>query len=204
MLEKVLFASFGAHLKEILGLWRDPSELTLEDFRLELAGLGLLGRRFGPEEYRAALEKHLGIEIHVEGLPDAQEGALAEQLVEEGILAEVVISEESGDAIVLVRESLRGLPWPAYELSIFHELSHLAAGHPMRVKRVRENRVRNRFRTLGLRVARREPLVSLDGEKVEELKREVLEPEARSRAKWLVLAGTAPRAFEAENANRLT
>ena len=38
-----VFRSMRIHLKEVVGM-RGPSELTLEDFRLELAELGLLGR----------------------------------------------------------------------------------------------------------------------------------------------------------------
>lgn len=213
MLEKVSapFASVWSHLKELLkevGVMRDPSNVTLEDFRLELADLGLLGRPFGPEEYAAALEEYLGIEIGIEEIPDAGGGPmaceLAGQMAVEGILAEVVVDEETGDAVIFARESLRYQPWPAYELSIFHELSHLAAGHPLRVKRARERGVRNKFRALGSRLARREPSPPASGEELEKLKQKVFEPEARKRAKWLVLAGTCPRAFEAEKANRLT
>jgi hypothetical protein len=137
---------------------------------------------------------------------------VAGELAAEGNLAEVVYDDPTGRALVLVRESLRYRPWPAYELSLFHELSHLAAGHPLRVKRARGNGTGSRFRALGAgRLARGEPSVLSGNEErgfeergFEELKREVLEPEARKRAKWLVLAGTCPEAFEADKADRLT
>jgi hypothetical protein len=58
-----LCSRLWSHLVEVGGFLGDPSKLTLEGFRLELAELGLLGRPFGPEEYRAALEEHLEIEI---------------------------------------------------------------------------------------------------------------------------------------------
>jgi hypothetical protein len=199
-------ASAWSHFKWVVGL-RDPSELSVEDFRLELAELGLLGRAFGPEEYRAALEEYLGVEITVEELPDAEGGAVAGELAAEGNLAEVVYDDPTGRALVLVRESLRYRPWPAYELSVFHELSHLAAGHPLRVKRARGNGTGSRFRALGAgRLARGErSVLSGDEERgFEGLKSDVLEPEARKRAKWLVLAGTCPEAFEADKADRLT
>lgn len=206
LLEKLVapFSSVWSHLKEVMGL-RDRSEPTIEDFRLELAELGLLGRAFGPEAYRKALEKHLGMEILVEELPDTKGGALAGQLAGEGILAEVVVNEESGNAVVLVRESLRYRPWPAYELAIFHELSHLAAGHPLRMIWTPKNgETRSLFRSLGSpEPIRGEPAAPSDGADLEELKRNALEIEARKRAKWLVVAGTAPEAFEAETANRL-
>jgi len=185
------FASLWSHLKETAGL-RDPSELTLEDFRVELAGLGLLGKGFGPDEYRTALEQRLGIEIWIEELPD--------RLTKEGDLAEVVVDEGSSKAYILVRESLRYRPWPAYELSIFHELSHLAAGHPLRVRRSEGNGARRRFRVLRSRLAKQNPSSFGYAAGL----RESLETEARKRAKWLVLAGTCPGAFEADKADRLT
>lgn len=118
-----LSGSLRSHLKELFGL-NDPSKLTLEDLRLELTELGLLGKPFGPEEYRTVLEGRLGIEIHLEELPDVERGALTGLLGAEGNLAEVVIDEESGNAVVLVWESLHYQPWPAsYALSIFHALS---------------------------------------------------------------------------------
>lgn len=201
-----LFVPLWFHLKEVAGL-HDPSELTLEDFRLELAELGLLGRSFGPEEYRVALEKRLGIEISVEELPDAEGGPLAGQLAAEGNLAEVVVDEESGHAVILARESLRDRPWPVYELGIFHELSHLAAGHPLRVKQALGTGKKSGrwFRRLASRLALQAPEGATNREDVEQPREEeVFEPEARKRAKWCVLAGTCPDAFEAERANRLT
>lgn len=197
------FASVWEHLKEVGGL-RDPSKLSIEDFRLELAELGLLGKGFGPDEYRAALEEHLGIEIHVENLPDLEGGAFAGELAAGGILAEVIVEEESGNAVVLVWESLRDLPWPAFELAVFHELSHLAAGHPLRVKRRARGKGARMFRAMGPRLASREAPTVTDVAELDELKGKVLEPEARKRAKWLVAAGTVPKAFEGEKANRLT
>lgn len=197
------FAAIWSHLKEVGGM-HSPEELTEEDFRLELADLGLLGRPFGPEEYRRALEERLGVEIHIEEIPAEAEGVILRGApARNGDMAEVVIDGETGRAVVVVRESLRAAPWPAYELSLFHELSHLAAGHQLRVARD----PRRRFRSLETRLAAGEPPKMGSPAAPEDLERfeeEVLEPEARRRAKWLVLAGTCPRAFEAERANCLT
>jgi hypothetical protein len=83
-------------------------------------------------------------------LPDAEDGVLDGQGAGEGVRAEVIVMEESGNAVVLVRESLRYQPWPAYELSVFHELSHLAVGHPLRVKQARKNGIKSKkFWVLG-------------------------------------------------------
>lgn len=197
-----LLVSVWSHLKEIGGL-SGPSKLTLEDFLLELADLGLLGERFGPEEYRAELEKDLGIEILVEELPDLRQGGLVSEVISEGNLAELVYGEETLQAVIIIRESLRYRPWPTYDLVLYHELSHLAAGHHLRAKRARSYKG-SPFRRLNFWSARRTPAVPQDLEEFEELKEKVFEPEARKRAKWLVLAGTCPDVLEADKLNRFT
>lgn len=128
-----ILQSVGDHLKEIGG-FKDPSELAREDFRVELSRLNLLGSRFTVSEYLAALEEDLGVEISIEEVPDSGAEVWSADLVAGGNLAEVAYSEERGEATILVREGLRRAPWPAYELAVYHELSHLAAGHPARFK----------------------------------------------------------------------
>ncbi len=204
LIERIAAPLAGAwgRLKEAGGVGRGSAELTEEELRSELADLGLLGRAFGPEEYRRTLEERLGVEISIEEIPGEAEGTVLGGSGS-GNMAEVVICGETGRAVVLVRESLRAAPWPAYELSVLHELSHVAAGHQMRVMRD----PRRQFRSLGTRLAAGEPPKAgslAASEDLERFEEKVLEPEARRRAKWLVLAGTCPRAFEAERANCLT
>ncbi len=198
----------GAHLLEVSG-FRSPSR---EDFRVELAGLGLLGRRFGPVEYASALEEALGVRISLEEFPDVSFALAGRELLEEGTLAEVFYGEATREALVLVRESLKMRPWPAYELAVYHELSHLAAGHPVKV-RAEARGGRRRLRALPVAVARSGPRSGeaaegrrgRGGEKVlAELARRVYEPEAKRRARWLVLAGSYPEVFEGIGADRLT
>lgn len=55
-----------------------------------------------------------------------------------------------------------------------------------------------------LRVARRPPIRPASENAIEGLVREVYEPEARRRAKWLVFAGTFPDVFEQEGTNLVT
>lgn len=198
------FAAVLAHLKKAGG-WRGPSEVSREDFRLELAELGLLGRAFSPGEYRACLEKKLGVEILIEEIPDERNALIISELVLEGIMAEVVYSEDLRRAMVLVRESLRYQPWPAYELSLFHELSHLAAGHPVRLAHARRKKERQgvRLGSLRSRLGRRSLARYQDAQYVDELRREVFEPEAQKRAEWLVLACTHPVVFEGEGADQV-
>lgn len=66
-----------SRLREAGGVGRGPAaELTEEELRSELADLGLLGRAFGPEEYRRALEERLGVEISIEEIPVEAEGTV--------------------------------------------------------------------------------------------------------------------------------
>ena len=192
----------GAHLKEVAG-FGDPS---LEDFRLELARLGLLGRSFGPLDYARTLEKHLGIRIVVEEFPDTRLALARRGVLEEGTLAEVFYAEERGEALILVRESLRMRPWPAYELVLYHELSHLTARHPVRLKYGDEiGRVRKAvgISARAARIVRRRAEDRGNPRDDVELREKVYEPEAKRRARWLLLAGEYPDFFEREGADRL-
>ncbi len=63
LIERIAAPLAGAwgRLKEAGGVGRGSAELTEEELRSELADLGLLGRAFGSEEYRRALEERLGV-----------------------------------------------------------------------------------------------------------------------------------------------
>lgn len=192
----------GFHLRELVGLGR-PS---LEDFQIELAKLELLGSSFVPLDYARALSDEFGIGITIEAFPDVGIGLTKRDILEAGTLAEVFYNEHLEEAVILVRESLRYRPWPAYELKVYHELSHLAAGHPVRIRMGDELRRRHRFGHMprNLRLASSPPVSPAGQDDIEELVREVYELEARRRAKWLVFAGTVPDVFEQEGTNRVT
>lgn len=107
------------------GARRDRSFITPEDFQEELIVLGLSGRKFGPEEYMSALSNFLSISISVHVIRDAYRPELARRLALSGRLGEIRYSDDLRLAAVLVPESL---PTLVFDLTIFHELGHLAAG----------------------------------------------------------------------------
>lgn len=101
------------------------SFLTPEAFQEELIVLGLSGQKFGPEDYVSALSAFLEISISVHVIRDAHHPELARQLALSGRLGEVRYSDDLRLAAVLVPESLPPL---VFDLTVFHEVGHLAAG----------------------------------------------------------------------------
>jgi hypothetical protein len=101
------------------------SFITPEDFQEELIILGLSGQKFGVEDYVTALSDFLGISISVHVIPDTGYPELARRLALSGRLGEIRYSEELGLAAVFVPKSLPPL---VSDLTLFHELGHLAAG----------------------------------------------------------------------------
>lgn len=194
------FRSVVSHLKEVGG-FNGPLDRTREDLRAELASLGLLGKRFGIEEYRAALEKRLGIGIEIEEVPD-RGTAWSDEFAAEGIIAEVLYNSERREALILMRDSLREEPWPAYELAVFHELSHLAAGHHLRILEAWRRTEGSVLEWLTLGLGEGSPGFEADGNSARSIT-EAFEVEARNRAKWLVFAGMFARAFASEGADRV-
>ena len=107
------------------------SFITPENFQEELIVLGLSGRKFGTEDYATALSAVLDISISVHVIPDADYPELARRLALSGRLGEVRYSDELGLAVVFVPESLPPL---VSDLTVFHELGHLAAGDLLTVQ----------------------------------------------------------------------
>lgn len=174
-------ASVAARLRELFVF---PGT-SLGEFQLELAQLGLLGAWFSPEGYRRALMEHIGVETEVvevsgeyEVIVGGRVVGVGRQMYREGILAEVAYDSTSGAAVIFIRESLRYLPWPAYDLSLFHELSHIAASHPVGRMLVKNE----------------EGTDNITGED----ESAAYEREARKRANWLLLAANYPQTFENE------
>ena len=107
---------------------RDLPFTTPEQFELELLGLGLSGKTFGPREYAAALQERLGLRIILELMNDAHHPDFLRRLVgdpQNVRLAETHYLEEKGITVVLLPASLSPL---VLALTAFHELAHLAAG----------------------------------------------------------------------------
>ena len=104
---------------------QNRSFITPEHFQEELIVLGLSGRTFGPGDYGSALSDFLGISISVHVIPDLEHPELARQLALSGRLGEIRYSDKLRLATILVPESLPPL---IFDLTVFHELGHLAAG----------------------------------------------------------------------------
>lgn len=100
--------------------------ITFPEFLEELEELCLKGRRFGPEAYRLALERFLGIEIEIVTVADLHNIDAQRAFVERDDTAILSFSHDKNLALIFVLESLLELEMTA---AIYHELSHLAAGH---------------------------------------------------------------------------
>jgi hypothetical protein len=103
--------------------------ITFAEFLEELEALGLKGRTFGPEDYRQALERHLGFGIELVLVPDTADPAARRAFVEAGASAVLWYRPDPALARILVLSSLPALEMTA---AVYHELSHLAAGHRLR------------------------------------------------------------------------
>lgn len=99
--------------------------MTPEEFQEELIVLGLSGKKFMMEDYAAALADFLRISVTVHIIPDTEYPELTRRLALSGRLGEIRYSDELGLAAVFVPESL---PTLVSDLTVFHELGHLAAG----------------------------------------------------------------------------
>ena len=104
---------------------QNRSFITPKHFQEELIVLGLSGRNFGPEDYVSALSDFLGISISVHVIPDVDHPELARQLALSGRLGEIRYSDKLSLAAILVPGSLPPL---VLDLTVFHELGHLASG----------------------------------------------------------------------------
>lgn len=240
-----LAARLGPRLLQISGPLADSvrgpdGPLTRADFVERLRTWGLLGRTFREAEGVAAVARSLPHPVQVLDYPDVSEpdveGAHARaegypQGLLDGCLAEVAYHEGRGEALILVRESLRYRPWPLRELCVYEELAHLVLGHPARLIRAATPRPPGPARIRGLSVsdARKkllrpgrptEPAPDAVPEAVPDAvpdavavgtvepdvvwRSEVAEPEARQMARWLVVASVEPGVFAPPPSRRYT
>ena len=161
-----------------------PELLSPEEFQAELALLGLSGREFGPREYADILGEKLEMQITICVLPDEHYPELTHKMARAGKVAELSYSEDFLGAVILVPSSL---PPIVRTLSVYHELGHVAAGHPVEVWE--GGAKTGRFERGPRRLARRPPVAD----------RRLCEQEADLRAVYSLLAGSlGPRYYYAE------
>jgi hypothetical protein len=151
------------------------ARLPYEEWALELTLLGLNDRPYDCARYSAALGGHLNRRFVVRELDPSRFANEGSSLG----LGRLVYEEGADDAIVEVPRGLR--PY-LYEFTVFHELSHAAAGHPPRCQKTGE-----RLPPPRARLARRDPLV--DGLPQDVLD-ELYEAEADLRAEYAVVTGS--------------
>ena len=153
--------------------------ITFSEFLEELEVLGLKGRTFGPECYRAALEAYLGTRIEVIVVDDLGDPDAHRAFAEEGNTAVLWYCPDRDLARILVLSSLSPLEMSA---SVYHELSHLAAGHLRR-------KAREHGRSTRARLARKAPPVGARAGEVE----------AKIREEYCLLAGALGAACLADD-----
>lgn len=132
-----------------------------EEIELELAELGLSGRRFEPSEYAQALGKRLGTKVLFRFVDPLDDPAALRKLAFDGTLASARYLARKNLVLIDLSASL---PPFLLTLTALHELAHVAAGDVVE----------------GKRLARRGPS---EDEKTRE-------KEADARARHLYLAGS--------------
>ncbi len=103
--------------------WQDPrgfveAWIPFEEHVRELAVLRLSGRLYTPEAYRDALERFVGVSIGIKSVPE---------LVRGPAVATTSYDPDGAGVTIWVPQRLE---WWLRQYAIFHELSHIAAGHP--------------------------------------------------------------------------
>src|SRR5215211_1073705 len=104
----------------------NPSPVSPEEFQDELVTLGLSGKLFTPATYAAALEAYTGLRIRFRSLCDQQWPQFSRGLARSGTMAELIYSSDPPGVTILLPGSLPPL---LFNLTAYHELAHLAAGH---------------------------------------------------------------------------
>ncbi len=124
---------------EVVGV--DSSAEMIARARVDGAGVSFVKadlREWRPAwhvDVLVSISAHLGISISVHVIRDAHHPELARRLALSGRLGEVRYSDDLHLAVVLVPESLPPL---VFDLTVFHELGHLAAGDLLTLQRPEE------------------------------------------------------------------
>ena len=153
------------------GLDTIPAALSPEEFQNELVALGLSGQYFTPATYAAALEAHTGLKIRFRCLCDEQWPQFSRGLARSGTMAELIYCGDPPEVTILLPSSL---PTLLFNLTAYHELGHVAAGHY----------------SLGpIEIPRCKPARSLSG-RVPPTEHNRKEHEADLRARYALVAGS--------------
>jgi hypothetical protein len=149
----------------------NPSWLSPEEFQNELVALGLSGKFFTPATYAAALEAHTDLKIRFGCLRDEQWPQFSRGLARSGTMAELIYCSDPPAVTILLPGSLPPL---LFNLTAYHELGHIAAGHhslgPTEAPRCKPKQ----------HLSRRIPIMDQEQE----------EHEADLRARYALLAGS--------------
>ena len=108
------------------GRGTNPPALSPEEFQNELVALGLSGKYFTPATYAAALEAYTGLKIRFGCLRDEQWPQFSRDLAHSGRVAELIYCGDPPGVTILLPGSLPPL---LFNLTAYHELGHIAAGH---------------------------------------------------------------------------
>lgn len=128
----------GERVIRTLNDWRlRPKTPSFEEFLAELGTLGLKGVEFDAHAYARALELHLAYAIDVgeagdlTGRGDPGHRILLSRMRQAGAMGVTQYFPHADPPrfLILTADGLN--PW-LYQHTVFHELAHVAAGHPFR------------------------------------------------------------------------
>jgi hypothetical protein len=154
----------------------DRSLPSLEDYLAEMPGLDI-SRPANVDEYMKVLGIRLGIEIDVMRVDTEAHREIETQLGRAPEVAEMLFDAEAGRALICIPPYV-GEDDFLYFKSLYHELSHLAAGHPIPVAGAD-----GKLWWPPERLARKPPIADL-------IRNEV---EADLRAEWTLMFGVMGR-----------
>jgi hypothetical protein len=105
---------------------------TLDDYVAELPALGPV-EPGSVDDYKRALEERIGVRIEIKELEDGRLWQWQTRLGRANEVAETHYDIRVRKVWVFVPESLKEEDPFLYIKTVYHELAHLAAGHPLRV-----------------------------------------------------------------------
>lgn len=177
------------NLERFLTQW-----LPYEEHVRELAVVGLIGQAYTAHRYAEVLQTFLGIHIKIRKVPVIVRNPAKSYTAEKrgAALASLEFDEATHTATLWV---LDDLDWWLEQYVVFHELAHLAAGHPFAERSADNGEIRSFMAVKKKQLARKSPLAVKNGaeELPEELRsirpEKVREAEAELRAQYNMITG---------------